>query len=161
MCLPAQRRRITSYHNQSKTGAMADFDRMQSIIRLTGNAFDRVIFDPGLIGYSGPSIACGVIFVHAFWAGSSVKTLKRFCDSLVHVDTDRRLRFVLCDIDSFEEPVPWLYRGDSSGGNGDLFWIHNGLVVARHTANRSCDFETTNRNLLELCDTNRQRQPKP
>ncbi len=136
---------------------MADFDRMQSIKRLAGDAFDRVNFATELIGYSGPSIACGVIFVHAFWASSSVKTLKRFCVSLVNVDTDRRLRFVLCDIDSFEETVPWLYQGDSSGGNGDLFWIHNGLVVARHTANHSCDFETTNRYLLEWCDPNRTR----
>ncbi len=131
---------------------MADIDRTQSIRRLTGDAFGRVNFDPELSCYRGPSIACGVIFVHAFWAGSSVKTLQRFCTSLMRVDTDRRLRFVLCDIDSFAEPVPWLYEGDSSGGNGDLFWIHNGLVVARHTANRTCDFDTTNRNLLELCD---------
>ena len=136
---------------------MADFDRTQSIKRLTGDGFDRVNFDPELIGYSGPSIACGVIFVHAFWAGSSVKTLKSFCDSLVRVDTERRLRFVVCDIDSFAEPVPWLYQGDSSGGNGDLFWIHNGLIVARLTANRSCDFDTTNRSLLELCDADRTR----
>ena len=135
---------------------MADFDRTASIRRLTGTAFDRVVFDADLHDHQPQTIACGVIFVHAFWAGSSVQSLAEFCKSIARVDTQRLLLFVVCDIDSILERDPSLYQSDGSGGNGDVFWISNGRVVARHTASRSCDFDTANRSLLQWCGENRQ-----
>jgi hypothetical protein len=131
---------------------MADFDRTESIQRLTGDAFDRVVFDADLSNHQPHTIDCGVIFVHAFWAGSSVRALADFCKSIVRIDTDRRLRCVVCDIDDIPARDPILYRGDISGGNGDVFWISNGQVVARHTASRSCDFDTANQSLIQWCD---------
>ena len=131
---------------------MADFDRTDSIQRLAGNASDRVVFDADLRGHPPHSINCGVIFVHAFWAGSSRCSLIDFCKSIFRVDTDRRLRVIVCDIDDIPALDPNLYRGDLSGGNGDVFWISNGQVVARHTASRACDFDIANQSLLKLCD---------
>ena len=128
---------------------MAEFDRTAIIQRLT--AFDRVVFDAELREHQPQTIDCGVIFVHAFWAGSSFQALADFSKSIVRVDTKRCLRFVVCDIDSISPADPRLYRGDASGGNGDAFWISNGLVVARHTASRSCNFDTANRSLIEWC----------
>ena len=134
---------------------MADFDRTASIRRLTGDAFDRVIFDPDLSEHQPHTIDCGIVFVHAFWAGSSVRALADFCKSIVCVDTDRRLLFVVCDIDNIPAHHPILYQGDNSGGNGDVFWISNGQVVARHTASRSCNFDTANQNLIQWCESPR------
>jgi purine nucleoside permease len=134
---------------------MADFDRTDSIQRLTGNASDRVVFDADLSGHQPHTINCGVIFVHAFWAGSSRRTLAHFCQSIVRVDTDRRLRFIVCDIDDIPPLDPILYRGDLSGGNGDVFWMFNGQIVARHTASRSCDFDTANQSLIQCCSSAR------
>lgn len=130
---------------------MADFDRTASIQRLTGVAFRRVIFDHDLSNHPPHTIDCGVVFVHAFWAGSSVRSLADFCKSIVCIDADSRLRFIVCDIDDIPSCDPVLYRGDTSGGNGDVFWISNGRVVARHTASRSCDFDTANRSLIQWC----------
>jgi hypothetical protein len=127
---------------------MAEFDRSASIRRLSGTAFDRVIFDPDLHDHQLHTIDCGVIFVHAFWAVSSVRSLTEFCESIFRVDTQHRLRFVVCDIDSIPERDPSLYQGDGSGGNGDVFCISNGRVVARHTASRSCDFDNLERRCL-------------
>lgn len=130
---------------------MADFDRTSSIQRLTGEASSRVIFDPDLSKHQPQTIDCGVVFVHAFWAISSTRTLSNFCKSIVHVDKYRRLLFIVCDIDDIPARDPILYQGDNSGGNGDVFWISNGQVVARHTASRSCDFDTANQSLLQWC----------
>ena len=135
---------------------MADFDRTESIRRLTGALFDRVVFDTDLHDHEPRTIACGVIFVHAFWAGSSFQSLAKFCKSIARVDKEHRLLFVVCDIDSIPECDPSLYQGDFSGGNGDVFWISNGRVAARHTASRSCDFDTANRSLIQWCVTTRQ-----
>lgn len=134
---------------------MADFDRGKGIQRLTGDAFDRVIFDADLRTHQPHSLECGVIFVHAFWAGSSGRTLAEFCKSIVRIDTERRLRFVVCDIDEIPGFDPVLYGGDASGGNGDVFWVSNGQVVARHTASRSCNFDNANQSLLQSCGTRR------
>lgn len=134
------------------TRIMTDFDRTESIKRLTGNASDRVVFDADLRVHPAHSINCGVIFVHAFWAGSSRRTLLDFCQSIVRVDKDRRLLIIVCDIDDIPALDPILYRGDLSGGNGDVFWISNGQVVARHTASRACDFDIANQSLLQWCD---------
>lgn len=134
---------------------MAEYDRAKGIQRLTGEAFARVVFDAELRSNQPKTIECGVIFVHAFWAGSSSKTLADFCKSIVRVDTDSRLRFVVCDIDEIPPLDPILYRGDTSGGNGDVFWIAHVQVIARHTASRSCDFDTANQSLLQWCDAPR------
>ena len=132
---------------------MADFDRTSSIRRLTGSAFDRVTFDADLATQAPDSMPCGLIFVHAFWAGTSLRALSDFCDSLLRIDAERRIRFVICDIDKIPPRWPALYSNDHSGGNGDAFWVCNGRVVARHTTSRACDFDTANRSLLHCCST--------
>ena len=132
---------------------MADFDRASSIQRLTGSAFDRVTFDADLSTHAPDAMLCGVIFVHAFWAGTSVRALSDFCSSLLRIDTIRRIQFVVCDIDEIPSCWPTLYAEDRSGGNGDAFWVCGGRVVARHTASRTCDFDTANRSLLHCCST--------
>jgi hypothetical protein len=134
---------------------MAEFDRTKSIQRFTEKAFERVFFDASLSGNPLPEIKCGVIFVHAFWAGSSGKTLAALCESISRIDSNNRLRFIVCDIDEIPPLDPALYGGDSSGGNGDVFWISNGRVIGRHTASRSCDFDTANQSLLERCSASK------
>lgn len=143
---------ITSYpQSRIHQFEMADFDRTASIRRLTGDAFGRVIFDHDLSDHPPHAIGCGVIFVHAFWAGSPVRSLADFCKSIVCVDADCRLRFIVCDIDDIPSCDPVLYGGDTSGGKGDVFWISHGRIVARHTASRSCDFDTANASLIHWC----------
>ncbi|MEZ5944856.1 MAG: hypothetical protein R3C18_26020 [Planctomycetaceae bacterium] len=123
-------------------------DRTASVMNLAGDAADRVTFDANLSATNIADISCGVIFVHAFWAGSSVTALKRFCEMLVRVDPNRRLTFTVCNIDEIEPERIDLYAGDHTGGNGDIVWVRDGVVLARHNASRCCDLEATTRNLL-------------
>jgi hypothetical protein len=131
---------------------LTDFDRKESIRRLTDNAFDRAVFDANLGEHRPHTIDGGVIFEQAFWAAFSVRSLADFSKSIVRIDTDRRLRFVDCDIDDISSCNPILYHGAPSGGNENAFWISNGQFVARHSASRSCDFDTANQSLVQWCD---------
>ncbi len=130
---------------------MADFDRTASVKRLVGDASGRVSFDADLSSTTVADISCGIIFIHAFWAGTSVAALKRICDTLIRVDPDGRLSMVVCDIDEIEPLIGDLYNGDTTSGNGDIVWIHSGTVRARHNTSRDCDFDTTTKSLLSEC----------
>jgi len=138
---------------------MSDFNRTESIKRLTGDAYDRVTFDPDLGRHDPHLIKCGVVFVHAFWAGSSTRCLSDFCKALIRTDKHSQVLFVVCDIDDISPRASVLYNGGITGGNGDIFWIADGNVRARHTASRSCDFDTTTQSLLNCCHSSTHTEP--
>ncbi len=133
---------------------MADIDREASVKRTCPSAADRYIFDPALSLHPLEGTRCGIVFVHAFWAGQSHHTLKKLGESLARVDPERRVELIVCDIDEIEQLPDWqtrFYGGDITGGGGDASWIANGVVRARHNASRQCDFDTTTRSLLLEC----------
>ena len=144
---------IPALYRKAHKVPMIDLDRNARIERLTSVAADRVVFDAELSRTSADAISCGIVFVHAFWAGSSRHTLRRFCESLVRVDPERKLTFVLCDIDLIQPIRDDIYCGDRSDGNGDIAWVRDGVVIARHNGSRECDFDTTTRSLLLTCTT--------
>jgi hypothetical protein len=131
--------------------SMADFDRYASVRRTCPSAAKRIVFDADLSLHPLEQIQCGIVFIHAFWASSSHLALKRIADTLARIDIGCRLDFIVCDIDDVKHLYDCLYDADRTGGNGDLSWIVNGVVRARHNASRQCDFETTTRSLLLEC----------
>ena len=135
---------------------MADFDREASVKRTCPSAADRLLFDADLSLHPVEDIRCGIIFVHAFWAGQSILTLRKLGESLNRVDPAHRVELIVCDIDEIQQLPDWqarFYGDDTTGGGGDASWIANGVVRARHNASRQCDFDTTTRSLLLECNT--------
>jgi hypothetical protein len=133
---------------------MNDFDRHASVMRACPAPANRLVFDADLSSHPIEQIQCGVVFIHAFWAGQSHRAIKRIADTLARVDPNGRLQFIVCDIDDIQQIPDWqqrFYAGDETGGNGDLLWIARGVIQARHNATRQCDFETTSRSLLREC----------
>ena len=111
---------------------MTDFDGNASVKRTCPSIADRIVFDADLSSHPLAQIRCGIVFIHAFWAGSSHTALRRIADTLTRIDPDRHLDFIVCDIDNIEHLHDVLSSGDTTGGNGDLLWISAGIVHARH-----------------------------
>ena len=133
---------------------MTDFDGFASVKRACPSAARRVVFDANLSLHPLERIQCGIVFIHAFWAGQSHLALKKIGDILACIDPDCQLEFIVCDIDDIQQFPDWqdrLYGGDGTDGNGDVLWIANGVVQARHNASRQCEFDTTTRSLLLKC----------
>jgi hypothetical protein len=137
---------------------MTDFDGFASVKRTCPSAAERVAFDASLSSHPPEQIRCGIVFIHAFWAAQSHLALKSIGGTLARIDPDCRLEFIVCDIDDIQQIPDWqdrLYGGDGTGGNGDVLWIANGVVKARHNSSRQCDFDMTTRSLLLECQDER------
>lgn len=125
--------------------------RLTSVLERCHSIRDRVIFDPYFSSTHIDELHCAIIFVHAFWSGPSVQTFVRIVDLIGSLDNDAVVTLVVCDIDEIEPVYSILYAGDRTGGNGDLIWVSNGVVRARHNSSRECDFRTTTESLLAAC----------
>ena len=134
--------------------SLPDFDRAASVKRNCPSAAERLVFDASLSLHPLANIQCGIVFIHAFWAGQSILTLRKLGESLARVDTEHRVDLIVCDIDEIQQLRDWqtrYYGGDITGGGGDALWIANGNIRARHNASRQCDFDGTIRSLMLEC----------
>ncbi len=130
---------------------MAEVDREAQCKRTCPSAADRLVYDPALSSNPIEKIALGIAFVHAFWAGQSQQTLRALGDSLQQTDPDCRVELIVSDIDEIQQLPDWqsrFYLGDQTSGAGDVLWIANGVVWARHNASTQRDFDTTTQRLL-------------
>lgn len=133
---------------------MAAFDRKGSVMRACPQVADRLVFDADLSSHPLDEIKCGIVFIHAFWAGSSYQTLKAIGGILARLDPDGYLAFIVCDLDEIQQLLDWqssIYNGDWTGGNGDLLWVANGVIQARHNSSRQCDFAKATQRLMLEC----------
>jgi hypothetical protein len=96
------------------------------------------------------TIQLGILFVMAFWSGSSRTAFARLKKVLSEVDSDGRLELVVVDTDG----CPDLYEAPeflgNLHGNGETAWIDQGRIVAVATGGSAPDAtEVFTRRLLE------------
>jgi hypothetical protein len=99
-----------------------------------------------------PDIRRGVLFLMAFWSGTSFHSLHHLKRVLSRIDADGRLEVVIVDVDG----CPDLYDAPEFfgklHGNGEAAWVSRGKVVATAAyGSHPKAFETYTRYLLEEC----------
>jgi hypothetical protein len=99
-----------------------------------------------------PTIRCGILFVMAFWSGTSFQSLTRLKQVLSRLDPSGRLEVVVVDTDG----CPDLYQvPDLAGkmrGNGEAAWVSAGRVLCTASwGSHPKAFETYTRHLLGEC----------
>jgi hypothetical protein len=98
------------------------------------------------------TIRCGVLFVMAFWSGTSLRSFTHLKQTLARLDPDGRLEVVVVDTDGCPDlyHVPELLG--KMHGNGEAAWISEGKVVATASCgSHPKAFETYTRHLLGEC----------
>ena len=109
-------------------------------------------------------IDCGVLFIMAFWSGSSVTNFVHMTRVLGKLDPSGSLQFVVADIDGAESLCKGLLARKTFsgfGGYGEAAWIHQGRVISIAGAT-GCDpsfFESNIRDLMQLCSARHSREP--
>jgi len=100
------------------------------------------------------TIHSGILFVMAFWSGSSFQSFARLKQTLIRLDADARLEVVVVNADG----CPDLYKAPELAGkmhgHGEAAWISGGHVVAVASCGSHPNaFGTYTRHLLEKCTT--------
>jgi hypothetical protein len=102
------------------------------------------------------TIRCGILFVMAFWSGTSIQSFARLKQILSRLDPSGRLEVVVVDTDGCPDlyEVPELVG--KLHGNGEAAWVGAGRVICT-AAFRShpAAFETFTRHLLGECAAER------
>jgi hypothetical protein len=98
------------------------------------------------------AIRCGILFVMAFWSGTSYRSLTQLKQALAKLDPKGRLEVVVVDTDG----CPDLYDSPELlgklHGNGEAAWIIRGRVVATAACgSHPRAFETYTQHLLAEC----------
>jgi hypothetical protein len=97
------------------------------------------------------TIRLGVLFVMAFWSGSSRQTFARLKEVVSRLDPDGRLEVVVVDTDGFPELQEVPEFTGKLHGHGETAWIREGLIVATTwIASSPKAFETSARELLAV-----------
>jgi hypothetical protein len=129
---------------------MSPFDPLGGLGPIPQSHQGRVRFlaeaDRSVIG----TIRLGILFVMAFWSGSSRTAFAHLKTVLSEVDPDGRLEVVVVDTDG----CPDLYENPEFlgklHGNGEAAWIDRGRIVAVATGGSAPDAaEVFTRRLLE------------
>lgn len=98
------------------------------------------------------SINRGILFIMAFWSGTSYQSFARLKQALTRIDPEGRLEVVVVDTDGCPDlyEVPELLG--KMHGNGEVAWICGGRIVCT-AANGShpIAFEVYTRHLLFEC----------
>lgn len=109
---------------------MADeFDRIAALGVIPSSHVGRLRFlpvaDRSIVG----TIQLGVIFVMAFWSGSSRLAFARVKRVLSEVDSEGRLEFVVVDTDGCPDLYEMPPFVGHLHGNGETAWVKSGQVV--------------------------------
>ena len=99
-----------------------------------------------------PTIRCGILFIMAYWSGTSFRSFARLKQVLSRLDPGGRLDVVVVDTDGCPDVYEVPELAGKMHGNGDATWVSAGRVVC--TAARGSPpkaFETYTRHLLEEC----------
>jgi len=130
---------------------MTDSDHATLVKRCTVSIADRVSFDHDLSQNPIADLRCAIVFVHAFWSGPSFTWLRHMADIVAKHDPTGVVRFVVCDTDCVSELADPPYNVDVSSGMGEVLWIHDGIVRARHGRGGQCDLGITTSSLVAEC----------
>ncbi|HCS53138.1 hypothetical protein [uncultured Rubinisphaera sp.] len=95
------------------------------------------------------TLDCGILFVMAFWAGTSVRMFEALGRVLREVDEMEKIKLLVVDTDeltdSYKTPP---FNSVTMGGNGETFWIRNGEVV--YDSKGGLNLECIEPNTLDL-----------
>lgn len=81
----------------------------------------------------------GVLFLMAFWSGSSRISFSRLTELLVKEATE--IELVVADVDGCSRTLTELPSFDPPfGGNGETAWIRNGQILATTSGTSGPDF---------------------
>jgi hypothetical protein len=134
---------------------MADhFDRFRALGELPASHRDRVRFLHASDRTVIDSIRLGVLFLMAFWSGTSRKGFSHLKRVLSEIDPNSRLELVVVDIDG----CPDLYEAPefvgNIHGNGEVAWVQDGKVIWTSGLGYHPEcFESHTRKLLASCDS--------
>lgn len=99
------------------------------------------------------SIKRGILFVMAFWSGTSVRAFSQLSEVIGRNDPDGTLEFVVIDTDGAGEFYLHSEFTDKLHGHGETAWIKDGVIQCTSGVgyNPSC-FEPNTKGLLALTD---------
>lgn len=75
----------------------------------------------------------GLLFVMAFWSGTSYQSLIAITETLAEIDLEARLEFVIIDTDGASELYDHPGFRNKLHGHGEIAWIRNGKIVSATT----------------------------
>ncbi len=130
---------------------MADYDRNEIVLRYCEVISTRTRFDVDLSATNLSGLNCAIVFVSAFWSGPSMAALRDLADIIYELDPIGTLSLIVCDIDCSPQLADTEWGLEITGGIGEMAWVCNGNIVARHHGSYHCDIRTTTRNLLSDC----------
>ena len=98
------------------------------------------------------TIRCGILFIMAFWSGTSFRSFARLKQVLSELDPGGRLELLVVDTDGCPDlyEVPELVG--KMHGNGEVAWVSAGQVIGTASCGSHPQaFETYTRYLLGEC----------
>ena len=132
---------------------MADYDGAVIVNKYCAGIAGRVRFDADLSQTALPELSCAIVFVNAFWSGPSMQALAQLARILADVDPDGCIELVVCDMDFVPtlSAEPWGLM--TTGGIGEMLWVSDGGVRARHHPPASRDVRAATCSLIAECST--------
>ncbi len=104
-------------------------DGLRSLAKYSKLPVERINYLPDADETVIRGVSRGILFLMAFWSGSSMMAFKRLTEVLSRLDQNRILELVVVDVDG----SPALYQlPEFLGrvhGNGEAAWVRNGVIV--------------------------------
>ena len=130
---------------------MTDYHGNSIVLRHCDAIAARTRFDADLSATKLPDLNCAIVFVNAFWSGPSLAALHDLADIIYELDSSSALSLIVCDIDRVPLLADTAWDLHTTGGIGEMAWICDGKIVARHHGPHRCDIRVTTRSLLANC----------
>ena len=126
-------------------------DGLRILAKYTNLPVDRIKYFPEGDESIINSIQRGILFLMAFWSGTSVRAFAEITEVLGRLDANAEIDFVVVDVDG----SPALYDVPEFlgkvHGNGEAAWVRNGNIIATSGVSFNPDcFEPNTASLLLL-----------
>jgi hypothetical protein len=103
---------------------------LHSLAKYTKLPIERIRYVPDADEGILNDISRGILFLMAFWSGTSVKGFATLTQVVATLDQEKALELVVIDVDG----SPALYHIPeflgNVHGNGETAWVRNGSVIA-------------------------------
>ena len=104
-------------------------DGLRSLEKYSKLPVERIKYTPDADEMVIREIPRGILFLMAFWSGSSVTAFKQLTEVISRLDQNGTLELVVVDVDG----SPALYQVPEFlgrvHGNGEAAWVRNGIIV--------------------------------
>jgi hypothetical protein len=133
---------------------------MLSLAKSSKIPIERIRYLPDSTTSVIADVNCGILFVMAFWSGTSIKAFHQLTEILSRLDPDGRLEFVVVDTDGAEAFYEHPVFKDKLSGAGEVAWINGGVIQCTSGLgyNPNC-FEPNTKTLLAEWTKSRRTKP--